>query len=492
MNTSTLAVLRGTVCQSDEVAGLSDSFNPAQSVAEASARMFALTASRDVGTRGPRRSLLALADSLGVEVDSNAVNSVVGWQIADALGTEWVEDHDFVQYQVTLRGMNRLLFAASTNLTRLARARTVESNAALGRALLAMPWFTPARAKQEAVDRLCDLAGVPRYRLGPGGKEYVETFPAVARRLAPHLLGQRRTKHEWAAALADEFEVPWSPTAVSTQGTVTKEGLNLILAGAERRANVSSAAWATVHDEGYALVAALARDLPTLWDGVECIEWMRENGSTKWFQSEWAGWYFEEQVRAILNSTYPTPPAGGPRVTYGATTFDYSSPTRVWDAKAHTAWSRPYLADDAPPVKASSPLWLNDARAMRECIEEQGLGFLIVDGLADLDVDGSFRRWVENYGAMHGKQRSGYVASTGRSRPRKVRWAPLQLRALWVENTEQLDASITAGWLGVRPQPDWGAGDLRRPRNDKFQAHLGLAQPWTVASFDWTDGPDGV
>jgi hypothetical protein len=370
-------------------------------------------------------------------------------------------------------------------LTRLAEARSVESNAALRRALLAMPWFTPARSKQEAVDRLCDLARVPRYRLGPGGKEYVETFPAIAARFAPDLLGSRRNKHEWAEALAYELGVPWSPTAVSTQGTVTKEGLNLILAGVERRANVSSAAWSTAVEEGAALVAALAQQLPTVWDGRESIRWMRENGSTKWYGSEWAGWFFEEQVRVILNERYPTPPVGGPRVKYGATVFDYASPTRVWDAKAHTEWSRAHGDPDARPTRAGSPLWLNDARAMRACIEEQGLGFLIVDGLAALDPDGAFRQWIEDYGARYGKQPSGYVASTGLSRPRKVEWTPLRLRALWLDNDLELDAAIAAGLLWQRPQPDWGAGEQRRARNDKYQGRLQFAGPWTVASFEW-------
>ncbi|WP_146929646.1 hypothetical protein [Cellulomonas xylanilytica] len=469
------------------MSGLATTFNPAQSITEASVRMFALTSSPDVGTRGPRRSLLALADSLGIEVDSNAVNAVVGWQIAEVLDTEWREDRDYVQYQVTLYGMNTLLWAASANLAMLAQARTVTSNAALEQALLAMPWFMPARTKQEAVDRLCDLAGAPRYRLGRGAKEYVRTFPDVAARFAPHLLGARRTKHEWGALLADEFSVPWSPTAISTQGTVTKEGLNLILAGVERRANVSSAAWATAAHEGSALVAALARDLPTRWDGRESIDWMRENGSTKWYGSEWAGWFFEEQVRAILNERYPSPPVGGPRVKYGATTFDYASPTRVWDAKAHTAWSQSSPWDGARPTKASSPLWLNDARAMRGCIEEQGLGFLIVDGLAGLDVEGIFRQWIETYGARYGKQPSTYVASTGTSRPRKVEWTPIRLRALWIENLYELQASVLAGWLWQKPQPDWGAGEQRRARNDKYQARLGAAGPWTVASFEWGD-----
>ncbi|NTW42517.1 MAG: hypothetical protein HGA44_22030 [Cellulomonadaceae bacterium] len=418
-------------------------------------------------------------------MDSNAVNAIVGWQIAEALNTDWREGRDYVEYQVTLYGMNTLLWAASANLAMLAAARAVSSNAALEQALRAMPWFLPARSKQEAVDRLCDLSGVDRYELGPGGKEYISTFPAVAARFAPHLMGTRRTKHQWAEALADEFGVPWSPTAVSTQGTVTKEGLNLILAGVERRANVSSAAWPTAADEGADLVAALAKDLPTHWDGRESIEWMRENGSSKWYGSEWAGWFFEEQVRAILNERYPTPPVGGPRVRYGATSFDYASPTRVWDAKAHTVWSRASPWDGVPPKRTTGPLWLNDARAMRGCIEEQGLGFLIIDGLAGLDADGTFRTWIETYGARHGKNPSGYVASTGLSRPRKVEWTPLQLRALWIEDLFELQSSILAGWLWVKEQPDWGAGEQRRARNDKFQARLGHARPWTVASFEW-------
>jgi len=460
-------------------------FSPAQSIPEASARMFALTTAKDGGTRGPRRSLLALADSLGLDVDSNAVNAIVGGQIAAALHAEWREPRDYTKYQITLGGMNQLLKAAAENLVRLSHAATVADAKTLEQILVTFPGFKPARGKQEAVDRMSDLSGVDRDTIGPGGKEHIETLQQLARRFTPRLLDVKHTKHSLAEALCAEFGVPWSPKAVSTMGTITKQGLNMVLAGAERRAGVNSAAWATAAEEGAALVDALARELPTHWDGKASIEWMRENGSTKWYGSEWAGWFFEEQVRTILNERYPTPPIGGPRVKYGSTEFDYASPTRVWDAKAHTAWSQNYPPDGARPRRATSPFWLNDARAMRECVDEQGLGFLIVDGLASLDVDGRFRDWIASYGAAHGKKPSGYLPSTGTSRPRKVEWTPLDLRAIWIENLIELDAGIAAGWLGRKPQPDWSTGHKRRARNDKYQGKPEKATRWQVAHHAW-------
>ncbi|GMA87477.1 hypothetical protein GCM10025868_27270 [Angustibacter aerolatus] len=68
-----------------------------------------------------------------------------------------------------------------------------------------MPWFRAAERKQEAVDRLTALSGVPQYKLGNGGKEYAQTFLDIARRFAPHLLDQKRTKHEWAATLGSRI-----------------------------------------------------------------------------------------------------------------------------------------------------------------------------------------------------------------------------------------------------------------------------------------------
>ncbi|MCZ2262331.1 hypothetical protein [Isoptericola sp. QY 916] len=463
-------------------------FSEAMTIAEASARMFAMTDVKDAGSRGPRRSLLALSSALGLEVDSNAVNAVVGAQIAEALGVEWIESWHYHQYQITLEGMNNLLWAASRNLRQLSRQSQVDDLDALAQVLHAFPTFKPAKGKQEGVDRLQDLIGKPRYKLGPGGKEYAATLEDLADYFAPEIRKAATNKHALAQALCREFGVPWTRKAVSTAGTVTKQGLNMILAGAERRTGTKSAAWMTAEEEGRALVAELARKLPTRWDGRESVRWMRENGSTKWFGSEWFGWYFEEFSRAILNEKFPTPPVGAPRTKYGETLFDYASPTRVWDMKGHSILSRDVPPTGKRPTEITGDFWLNDAAAMRDCIDEQGLGFLIVDGLSDRDLSGNFHSWLYAYGANYGKKKTSYKPSTGKSRPRKAAWSPMLLRAIWIQNIHEMNAGIAAGWL--KEEPQWSYGAEKKERNPKFQGKLEKAGPWIVAAHEWPDPRD--
>jgi len=456
-------------------------FNPAESLPEAAARMFALSRAVHVGTRGPKRALVALAEGLGLDVDLAEVNAVLGSRIANELGVPWRPGRDYVELQITLTGMNSLLRGATDNLARLARQRRV-ADASAAEVLLTFPDFRPARDKQEAVNRMCDLAEVPHDKLGPGGKEHTSTLRSLALRLAPQLLDAPLTKQQLAAALCDEFRVPWLASAGSTGASITLDGLNLILAGAERQVRFVSAGWATAHAEGAALVEALRRELPGRWDGRASILEMRDAGSTQWRQMEWAGFYFEEKVREILNEAYPTPPVGGPRVRFGNTVFDYASPTRVWDAKAHTAMRS--LRPDGEPYRDSADAvsWLNDARAMRECVELQGLGFLVAEGLSRLDVTGEFKQWHKALATGDGKKVREYTASTGRSRARKAAFTLLELRALWIEDLVDLQAAVLAGWLRQKPQPNWG-GTVAR--NDKFQARFADAGPWQVAHHTW-------
>ncbi len=462
----------------DEVA-----FNPAASIPEAAARMFAMTASQDSGTRGPKRALVALAESLEIDIDLSAVNAVLGAQIAEELGTKWHGGRDFDELQVTLSGMNTLLEAATANLARLSRAARV-ANQSASEVLVAFPGFRPARNKQDAVNRMCDLAGVEHDTLGPGGKEHTWTLKDLAQRLAPELLHETRTKHELAAALCEAFGVPWLASAGSTGASITLDGLNLILAGAERRAKVVSAGWGTAGEEGAALIRALSNGLPDHWDGRQAVLEMRESGSTQWRQMEWAGFYFEEKVREILNEVHPTPPVRGPRVRFGNTVFDYASATRVWDAKAHTAMRR-MLPTGVPYFDSKdSVAWLNDAQAMRDCVELQGLGFIVVEGLSSFDATGDFKQWHKALGATGRRPLREYVPSTGRSRPRKAAFTPLELRAIWIENTQALKAGIAGGWLAQESQPDW-EGTVAR--NDKFKARFDRASEWEVAHHSWPE-----
>ncbi|NEC93018.1 hypothetical protein, partial [Streptomyces sp. SID12501] len=174
--------------------------------------MYALSRSQDPGTRGPKRALVALAAGLGLDVDLVEVNAVLGERIADELGVRWREGREYVGLQVTLTGMNNLLWGATRNLDRLSRERRLDDQPA-AEVLLAFPGFRPARSKQDTVNRMCDLAGVPHDTLGPGGKEHTWTLKDLARRFAPRVLETRLTKPEMAAALCDEFGVPWLASA---------------------------------------------------------------------------------------------------------------------------------------------------------------------------------------------------------------------------------------------------------------------------------------
>lgn len=464
-------------------------FVPAGGMDEAAARLFSLTGAPDPGTRGPKRSLEALATSLGLEVDLAVTNAILGAQLAEVMGVRWQKDRDYVGLQVTLDGLNNLLQAATRQLWLTSRQRSVDVSS-YNDVLLTFPTFLPARDKQEAVDRLSDLAGVARDRLGPGGKEHRITFDSLASRLAPDLLQEpqaRRSKHSMVAALCQRFSVPWLSTAASTGQSVTLEGLNLLLAGAERRLEVTSAGWATPQDEGSALIQVLRDGLADHWDGRSTVQQMRADGSRNWRHREWPGWYFEEQVAALLNVAYPTPPIGGPRRSYGATAFDYASGTRVWDAKAHTVLQ--VMAPSGRRVsRTSSPAMLNDARAMRSCLSEQGLGFLILDGAATLDETEDFDAWHRAY-TREGRTNVAYTSNSGVSRPRKQAFRPLVLRALWIENLAALDAGIAGGWITqsrqgaqqVRPGQDRGAD-----RNDKFQLKVHKSAAWVVATRSWS------
>ena len=311
--------------------------------------------------------------------------------------------------------------------SRLSQRTSVDADS-YAKVLLSYPAFKPAASKQDAIDRLSDLAGVSRDRLGPGGKEHRVTFEAVASRVAPDLLEPRRlprTKHAIVEALCQRLGVPWISRGASTGQSVTREGLNLLLAGFEAHSLVTSAGWSTPHEEGSALARVLRSRLPHHWDGRETVQAMRSNESRNWRQMEWAGFFFEEQVAILLNDTYPTPALGGPNRAYGATNFDYASPTRVWDAKAHTVVEHLIPSGDQTS-KATRSAILNDADAIIDCVSEQGLGFLIVDGAATIDATGEFDDWHRTY-TRQGREDSPYRPNSANRRRRKAAFTPLAI-----------------------------------------------------------------
>jgi len=444
--------------------------------------MFALTGDQAAGTRGPKRALVALASRLGLDVDLAATNDLIAEQMADVLGVPWEARHRDGG-RVTLDGLNHLLEAATENLWDLAHEDAVPESS-VGDVLRAMPGFRPARDKFEAVNRMSGLTGSGPERLGPGGKEQKSVLINLAAGLAPDL-DPRLTKHQLAEGICRQLGVPWVRSGASTGQTITLGGLNLLLAGAERALAVRSTAWHDPTSEARGLLAALSRGLDARWDGRQTVMAMRAADSPSWRHREWQGFYFEEQVQWLLNLAYPPPIVEAPRRRYGNTVFDYATATRVWDAKAHTVAKR--NMPDGPVVHASSKAILNDAAAVRACLAEQGLGFLVANGLSEYDSTGRFDAWHRAY-TREGRGPSTYRSNSGTARPRKSAFVLEDVTAYWIESIAALDAGIAGGWCSERTvgrQPVARNAEHGADRKEKVHLDLAKAGPWEIGRLAW-------
>lgn len=470
----------------DEAVGArSDDFIPAASAGEAVARIYGLTGAQPHG-RGEKRALVALRDALGLDVDVVRTNSVLGAALAARLEVDWDEAAYTDRNKVTLDGLNALLSGATTAFQR-GSLRRVRDESAPGLAGPEWAAFQPAISKIEAVTRIAALTGAPRESLGPGSKERKSVLENLADRLLAVEDVDRSSKTRLGRSIAQRLDVAWPDTAYSTGETISLEGLNLILAGAERRlgklGSSASALLTRPEDEGAALVSALRDGLGELfWDGRDCVRWMMKNGVRGAFDNEWQGFYFEARGREILNRSF-VPSTKPPRTTYGHTTFDYAL-NSVWDLKAHTSQTLMPVEGRHSAVSREAPL--NDVEAVRHSVAEQGLGFLVLEGLGVMDQDGSFVSWHRELKSVNGVQTQR--SNSGLSRLRKAAFGPLSLHAVWIADTESLDAAIAAGWIKLFAQgrqAPVGTETLGRPRREKYLLRPAGLKRLSVAHSEW-------
>lgn len=430
---------------------------------------------------------MALRDALALDIDVVRTNDVVGGRLAEALDVEWRPAEHCVRHKVTLAGLNVLLEGATDAFHRGA-LRQVTQTAPI--TLEGPGWdrFKPAVSKIEAVTRIARLTGAADEWLGPGSKEHKSVLTNLADRLLPTAHLDRSSKTRLAASLANELRVGWNDACYSTGETISLLGLNTILAGAERRMGrlgTTAAELLTAPEaEGHALAAALTDGWNAeAWDARKKIEWMRARDVRGYNDNEWQGWYFEAHGREILNTAFPPKPVPV-RVRYGNTSFDYSL-NYVWDLKAHTE-------EQVRPVSrlntwASPDTLLNDEKAIRACVAEQGMGFLVLGGLAVMDEDQQFVTWHRAFKEAQGIRSAR--SNSGRSRLRKSAFIPRQVEAFWIPNTHALNAALMAGQLAVRlqgrqaPKSDGGEG---ADRANKFVMHIPRAREGLrVAKRDW-------
>lgn len=445
-------------------------FVPAETFGEAADRIAALTGARLPMTRGPKRALLALRDALGLQIDAVATNAELGAALAAELSIEWIPSQFVDRTKLTLDGVNALLYGASIAYEEGA-LKSVAS--AVPRGLAGPEWsdFQPAMSKIEAVTRIASLTNSPPESLGPGSKERKSVLTNLANRLFPDLDPRSLSKTRLAAELARRLGVPWGDEYISTGETIQLSGLNVILAGAERRLGRLGDGYAhglAPDREAGALVDALwqklLRSKETVWDGIEKTLWLRDQGTGQEMQMEWPGFYFEYRGKQILDTAFrpnPTPP----QRKFGNTVFDYAL-NHVWDLKSHTA--EKYFPVSGRISRPRKAVQLNDMAAVRECVAKQGLGFLILDGRGEMDEDGAFKAWHDAF-----KGRAPRPSLSGNSRLRKARFAPLAVEAYWIPDLPTLDAAIARGVVRVNRQ---GRQQDGSPRAPKFLMSLGPAR----------------
>ncbi|MCM3515470.1 hypothetical protein [Nocardioides sp. P86] len=468
-------------------------FLPAESYDEATARVYALAGGAPAedspgGSRGVRGALAVLAEALGVEEDPSWTSAMTAERAAQRLDIVW-EPTYVVKTSVNLDGLNALLDAASDAYS-AGSLKRVTARSAPGLDGAEWATFNPARSKIEAVTRLAALTGAPREWLGPGSKEHKSALQNLAGNLFPS--DERidtSSKHRLGATLAEVLNAPWSKDFTATGQTIKLTGLNAILAGAERHlgrlGEVVSDALTTPEAEGDALAAALLAALPVHWDAKQAVRWLAENDLRGSNDLEWQGFYGEEKAKAILNASF-TPNVPGPRRAYGSTAFDYAL-SWVWDIKVHTS------IQTIGPVnkRASDVMLLNDERAVRDCVDEQGLGFLVVSGDAVMDHNGEFKVWHDTWKAKR-SGRASAPSNSGSSRVRKSAFNPLHVDAYWVPDTLALGSAILSGQLTPRAQGRQAprvAGGVGAPRPPKFEMNTAKAGTGIrVASYTWPKG----
>lgn len=428
-----------------------------------------------------------LAEALEVEEDPSWTSALTAERVAHRLDLIWTQDY-VVKTSVSLAGLNALLDAASDAYAEHSLKRlTARSLPGFHGAEWAA--FNPARSKIEAVTRIAALTDAPREWLGPGSKEHKSAILNLAQNLFPRDPRiDRASKHRLSASLAEVLNVPWSPDFTATGQTIKLPGLNALLAGAERHlgrlGEVVTDAITTPEAEGDALAAALLSSLPVHWDGKEAVKWLAKNGLRGSNDLEWQGFYGEERAKAVLNASF-SPKVPGPVRSYGPTVFDYAL-SWVWDIKVHTAVQT--VGTVTKP--ASEVMVLNDERAVRACVDEQGLGFLVVSGEAVMDHTGDYKAWHDEWKLSRSGKPTA-PSNSGISRTRKAAFNPLRVDAYWVPNTLALDAAILSGQLTPRAQGRQAPkikGGVGAPRPPKFDMNTARANHGIrVASYSWPE-----
>ena len=424
-------------------------FLPAESKQEAVARLYALSGAipepLGPGSKEKKSVLRGIAASLDLFIDDKLAKPQYAEMIVETLGQTWTPRCWSAGNTITLAGLNVLLATASEAFAARAEKVTVERE--LARAFGDV--FVPARSKIEAVNRIAALTGSGPADLGPGSKERKSVLVNVTSGLGLDI-NTSLNKVALGRALAEELGLTWTDRHFSTGHTITLDGLNVVLEGAERRLGLTGQlvrdAFSSPQAEAEVLLAALADAIRDDWDGRETVAKMREAEFSHWRQTEWAGWYFElVGIPALIDAF------GGGRARYNNTDFDYQLRS-VWDLKVH----------DLQGGRSRTAI-LNDHAAVIECLRSgQGLGFIVLSGEASYEGHEDFMAWRKEF-CGDGKPKRPSVERSY-SRRLKSSFSPSHLQAFRLTSVEHLDSAVAAGQVRVAAQGRQQSGQARNPK----------------------------
>ena len=417
---------------------MDEGFVPAKSKLEAVTRLPALVGAPPEwlgpGSKERKSLLVNLADSLGLDVDTESDKPELGRQIATALGMSWTSDCWSTGHTITLVGLNQLLAGTHQEMIRRASDR-------------GEPSFHPARSKLEAVTRISSLTAGPPQTLGPGSKERKSVLTDLAAGL-DLAVNTALSKPVLAEEIVTALNGTWDETCWSTGQTITLEGLNRVLARAEAALSQSvprdhAQTFSSPAKEAAALLAVLGSEIPGYMDGRACVREMLAAESKHWAQDEWRGFYFEFLGLPALVNAF----GGGPTAVAN-TTFDYSL-GEIWDLKCH--------GDD------STTAILNAKTAIDECLRTRGVGLLVLSGTTETD-DGEFRDWHRELRVANGRAPRPRTRPAAYQRRSKCAFSPTRLDAFFFASAVALESAVADGVITEMSQGRQPDGSPRGPK----------------------------
>lgn len=425
-----------------------------------------------LAARGPKRLVTEMARAVGLDIVNAETTGQTGRRIARRLDEPWPDQAAEASGSISSTGLLLL-----TNAAYLHGVKGHVDDRKLAPTVARPPGFVPAKNKNEVVNRISALTNSGPETLGPGSKEHKSVLINFANVLAPGV-DTRLNKEQLLKRLLSQMGVSWSDTFASTGQTLSLQGLNALLAAGESLVSSTATAgqFPTATVEGEALLRILSNQVGDYWDGRSTIEAMREGDSRNWRQTEWQGFWFEELAFAALNNDLPMDRSSAAQRRFGNVTFDFAHGW-VWDLKCHT---RDRIGH--PSLKrstGSASMWLNDERAIRDCVEQQGLGFVVLHGDAYFDETGAFDAWHR----VVTSGRSNTRSNSGRSRARKMAFSPMFLDAYWFEDKDELERALLARALTEQRQ---GRQQVREgqstgaPRATKLGLSPQRAQRWLI------------